>query len=211
MPRRRLLLAVAALAVAAAVLLAIALASFDGMDDGPPVASIDEARGTYRAVGVGDDAAAVRRIFGQRPFANLDREPAIPTNAQINETGGPAVINLRCKPTGRLREGRPRLAVLRYDEVAFFLCDDRVFAWIVIASDARTARGVSVGDDLEKVPTLYPALHCDEAPSGDLGSYPYCAGAIRSQRGAPRLHVWFGDDPIASITISTTRYGGYEK
>jgi hypothetical protein len=179
-------------------------------DDEAAVASIDETRGTYRSAGVADDAATVRLVFGRRAFAKPHREPITPLNAPIGKSGLPTVVSPPCKPTAELRRGRPRLALLRYDDVSFLFCDGRAFAWMVIADDARTSQGLGVGDDLDDVEDLYPAFTCAEAPSGDFRRYPYCAGAIAAQGGLPRLHVWFGEDPVASITISTTAYDGYE-
>jgi hypothetical protein len=196
---------------AVAVVLAITLAASSRQDDGELVTSIDEERGTYHGVGVGDEAAAVRRVFGEQSFARLDKEPWGPRNARLGESGGPAVLNPPCKPTHQLRGGRPRLAILRYAEVSFLFCDGSVFALMVMAETARTSRGLGVGDDLDEARTVYPSLKCAEAPSGDIGHYPYCAGAISSRQTRPGLHVWFGENPIASITISTTRYDGYER
>jgi hypothetical protein len=210
MLRRRLVIAPVGVVFALAVLLAIWRVAFDEEPDGQAVASIDEAAGTYHGVGIGDGAAAVRRVLGPRPFARPDKEPITPTEAELGASGVPAVMDHPCKPPAGRGE-RPRLAVMRYEEVSFLFCDGRVFAWMVVAADARTSRGLSLGDDLEKARTLYPGLTCAEAPSGDFRRYPYCAGTIDSRGGRPRLHAWFGEDPVASITISTSAYDGYEK
>jgi hypothetical protein len=210
--RRRLVLSLVGVAFAVTALLAVMFATVIRQDESPEVVrSIDVIRGTYHGVGIGDDPAAVRRVFGPRLFARMDKEPYIPTNANFAEVGGPAVLNHPCKPPRQLRGGRPRLTVLRYEEVSFLFCDGRAFALMVIARDASTWRGLRIGDDLDKALTLYAGLTCADAPSGDFGEYPYCAGSIASPRSAPPLHVWFGEDPIASITISTTGYDGYER
>jgi hypothetical protein len=209
--RRRLVVALVGVVFAATVLLAITFAAFRQEGNGEDVASIDEVRGTYHGVGIGDDAVAVRRVFGERHFARPDKEPYIPTSAHLGRTGGPAVLSPPCKPTRQVRGGRTRLALLRYEKVSFLLCDGSVFAVMVIGSDARTLRGLSVGDDLDRAGMLYASLTCAEARSGDIDHYPYCAGPLSSPRGSSPLHVWFGEDPVASITLSTTRYDGYEK
>ena len=196
---------------AAGVLLAISLVALDRRDeDEEAVASIDESRGRYRGVGIGDDAGAVRRVFGQRPFAAMD-EPLTPTNADFVDVGGPTVVSPPCKPTTPRLGGRSRHTLLRYDDASFLFCDGTVFALMVTASDARTTSGLGVGDEREKAQSLYADLTCGEAPSGDVGHYPYCAGVTASTRSGQRLHVWFGEDPVASITVSTTRYDGYER
>jgi len=81
-------------------------------------------------------------------------------------------------------------------------CDGRVFAFMVIERGARTQAGLAIGDELEAAQSLYPRLTCGRATSGDIGHYPYCIGAMR-----PRRSFWLGQDPIASITFSTTRFG----
>jgi hypothetical protein len=211
MRRRRPLLGLVGVISAAGVLLAISLVALDLRDEHKEaVASIDELRATYHGVGIGDDARAVRRVFGQRPFAGMD-EPLTPTKADFVDVGGPTVVSPPCKPTTRRAGGRSRLTLLRYDDASFLFCDGTVFALMVTASDARTTSGLGVGDELEKARRLYADLKCGEAPSGDIGHYPYCAGVIASTRSGPRLHVWFGEDPLASITVSTTRYDGYDR
>jgi hypothetical protein len=211
MRHRRLVLGVVGVVSAVSVLLAISLAALDGRDeDGDAVASIDDVRGTYQGVGVGDDAASVRRVFGQSPFAAMD-EPLTPTNADFVDVGGPTVVSPPCKPATRRPGGRSRIALLRYDDASFLFCNGTVFALMVTASDARTTSGLGVGDELEKAQSLYADLTCGEAPSGDAGHYSYCAGVTASTRSGERLHVWFGEDPVASITVSTTRYDGYER
>jgi hypothetical protein len=203
MSRRRLGLVVGVLTAAVLTVAALIVSADDERAAG--VATIDEARGTYRGVGVGDDAATVRRVFGARSFARLNEEPISPTKADFAEIGGPG-IDLPCQ-VGEVR-GVVHFAVLRYEEVSFLLCDDRVFAWIAITADARTSRGLSLGDDLDKAEELYPGVTCGDAPSGDFGSYPYCAGPITSSQAGPRVHAWFGEDPIATITISTSGFDG---
>ena len=203
MSRRRLVLGLS-IASLGAVLIALAVV-VSGREDEEPLATINEGSGTYRGIGVGDDVAAVRRVFGSRPFAKVAKEPIAPTKTAFAEAGGPA-IDPPC-PIGEVR-GVQRFAMLRYEQVSFLLCDGRVFAWMVVAGDARTSRGVGVGDDLERAEAACARVTCGDAPSGDFGSYPYCAGVIASQPGRRRLYTWFGEDPIASITISTSAFDG---
>lgn len=168
----------------------------------PSPTSIDEERGTYRGVGIGDRPAAIFRVFGRKPLSGTD-EPVSPLKDDFVDIGGATVISTpkRCK--GRA-PGPSGVATLRYDHVSFLLCDERVTGLIVAVQNARTLRGVAVGDDLSKVQRAYPRLACGKAPygeglSGEQPSYPYCGGKLRERRW-----IWFGRDPIRSITISTS-------
>ena len=172
-------------------------------DTRPGAVVIDENLGTYRGVGIGATPAAVRRALGPKPFARPWTEPLSPTRAgSYAETGGPNVLRPPCRPTTPRRGGPPRLRVLRYPQVSFVFCDGRVFAVMVIERHARTRAGLGIGDELEDARMMYPDVRCGEAASGDVGRYPFCVARLR-----PRRSLWFGQDPIASITISTTRFG----
>jgi len=144
---------------------------------------IDEVRGTYRGVGIGDTTAVVRRVFGEQRLSGLD-EPISPRKEDFVDIGGPTVIKLSC-PTK-----------LRYEHVSFFVCDGRVYGFIVAQSGARTRRGVTIGDEHPKVRARYPQLTCGEAPF-EGGSYLYCGGRIGKRRW-----LWFGHDPVRSITVA---------
>ncbi len=170
-------------------------------DASPGVVLIDENRGTYRGVGIGASPEDVREALGNIPFAEPN-EPLSPEAAEsFHEIGGPTVLAPPCRPTRR-PGGRSRLQLLRYPDVSFAFCDRRVFALVVIDRRARTRAGLRIGDGLEDARVLYPALRCGEAPSGDIRRYPFCVGRLR-----PRRSLWFGQDPIASITVSTTPFG----
>lgn len=160
---------------------------------------IDETLGKYRGVGIGDSAADVRRVFGAREFADVSREPMMPLDADFRDDGGPMVIEFPDKPAAE------RQAVLRYADVSFLLFDGKVFAVVVTDDGAATGRGVAIGNELDSVEQLYEKLTCGEAKP-ESGPYPYCAGALGQER-----HIWFGQDPIGSITMATTPFDGYER
>jgi hypothetical protein len=48
---------------------------------------------------------------------------------------------------------------------------------------------------------LYPGLRCHRASPAE-GGYPFCVGRLQ-----PRRSLWYGHDPIGSITISATCFG----
>jgi hypothetical protein len=159
---------------------------------------IDEVRGTYRGVGIGDSPADVRRVFGPSGYADLS-EGLMPVGAHFAEDGGPMVVEL---PE---RLGADRQALLRYEDVSFLFFDGKVFAVLITEDGAATRRGVAIGHDIDSVEDRYQALTCGDAEP-ESGPYPYCAGALKPDR-----HVWFGQNPIGSITMATTPFDGYER
>jgi hypothetical protein len=202
---RRWLLLVLAVLVAAVVVpfVLFAIGDEEPTDEPAPRAArfIDELRGTYRGVGIGDSAAAVRRVLGPRRFSS-NREPMTPLRAgSFAEVGGAIVI----RNPGILNTPRdPEL--LRYGDVSFLLLDDKVFALMITDEGAATQAGVAIGHYLDAAEERYEGLNCEEVEIGDFGeTFPFCAGPLRPQR-----HIWFGEDPIRSITIATTQFDGYE-
>jgi hypothetical protein len=152
-------------------------------------ALVDERVGSYRGVRMGDGAAKVRRRFG--PPGPGDG--IAPLGDRFSEIGGPAVVPA---PTGSHRPPR----VMRYDDVTFILGRKGVYAFLVVEQDARTRRGVAVGDPLLVARAAY-RLRCaavigSELPTGGYERYPSCRGTLRS-----RIRIWFGRDPIRSITL----------
>jgi hypothetical protein len=172
----------------------------DTDDDEPAPRSarmIDEIRGTYRGVGFGDSGAEVRRVFGAQRDAGDG--PLTPLGAgSFTEAGGAMVIR------NPRRMGDPEL--LRYRDVSFLLMDDRVFALMITGAGAATQEGLAIGHDLDAADERYEGLNCEDAEVGNFGeAFPFWAGPLAAQR-----HIWFGQDPIRSITIATTQFDGYE-
>jgi hypothetical protein len=159
-------------------------------------ALIDENRGTYRGVGIGASADAVRRVMGAGRFAPKDEPPTPRSARSISAIGAPAALTRACPSTA----ARPR--VLRYRHVSFLFCDNRVSALVVNDRQARTQAGLGIGDRLAQAQRLYPGPRCHRAASGEPGGYPFCVDRLQPQRS-----LWFGHDPIGSITISATCFG----
>jgi hypothetical protein len=77
---------------------------------------------------------------------------------------------------------------------------DRVYALVVTAEGAAVSGGVAVGDPLSDAFTSYRGLRCGRTSGGgEYREWPYCVGAVGARR-----FVWFGEDPIASVTVSET-------
>jgi hypothetical protein len=184
-PARRLALIAAAALIAAVV--SVALWSTRRNDGGTPIL-VDESTGSYRGVVMGDDSSDVRRRLGSfeegpgfAPAGDLPAEVGVPQSIP-----GP---------------GR----ILKYDDVAFLVGPRGVYAFIVTADGAETTRGVQIGDDLDAARRAYD-LHCVDVAGGEslLGGqefYPSCRTTI-----GRRTYVWFGRDPIRSITVLSLRH-----
>ena len=65
---------------------------------------------------------------------------------------------------------------------------------------ARTLAGVGLGDPLDAAEAAYPNIRCDvQNRDGEYVPYPY--GTTKLGDGP---HIWFGQDPIRSITLLAT-------
>lgn len=184
MPR---LLVLVSIVVLVAVVVFGALSATAG-SDGSGATLVDEWTGSYRGVAMGDGESDVRRRFG-------------------SSQGGPGF-----SPAGQLPAdvGVPQSIpgfgqILKYDDVAFLVGARGVYAFIVTAEGAETRRGVQIGDDLDEARRAYRVGCLDvaggESLSGGQGFYPSCRATIGG-----RNRVWFGRDPIRSITVLSLRH-----
>ena len=97
-----------------------------------------------------------------------------------------------------------RLLGLRYPDVSVYFIKRRVVAFMVTSPGARTRGKVGIGTPLVRAKRLYPELRCGSAGATEpFGGFPACTGRIRGGR-----YIWFGDDPIENITISTRAFSG---
>ena len=149
--------------------------------------TIDEQAGAYRGVRFGTTEREVIRVFGQP-----DRSPGFaPSDENPSQVGVPASI-----PASPNRGG-----LLKYKGVGFLgTPESGVYAFIVTQRGATTTRGVAIGDSLDAARSRYK-VRCRDVAGGEslLGGqefYPSCGA--RLGRG---IHIWFGRDPIRSITL----------
>jgi hypothetical protein len=152
---------------------------------------IDERAGSYRGVGLGDPIPAIKRVFGeQRPAG--DYEVMAPFRYPDGGYYGPPVL--------QFGDYEPFGPTLRYYDVVFtFKGAKGLGVFEVVEPGASTRRGVQVGDPLGSITHAYPELHCGTANKDtEYEPYPACAGEID-----PGHFIWFGGDPIKSITMST--------
>jgi hypothetical protein len=183
-----------ALTVVALLLLGLVLPACTGADDeGGRVAAVlvDPMAGSAQGVSLGDTKAQAVARLGPAPPWNGDQSVE-PLKEDWDEIGAPSSMSLA---------GRPD--VLRYDHTTVELENGRVVAVTTAERGATTPAGIGVGDDLDVVRKAYPSLRCWDAPSGGgHGTYPVCSGRLRGNRW-----LWFGRDPIKSISVASRRLG----
>jgi hypothetical protein len=169
--------------------IAVAVLAWRSSSDGKEALTVSAETGV-RGVGFGASEDAVRRVFGE-PAGG---EGYFPEGESY--TGPPGIPS----PDGT----RPR--VLRYEDVAFLLSHRGVFSFMVTAGEAVTPRGIGVGDSLDSARRAYSMDNCGKSTRGEplFGgpppTYRWCRTILED--GA---HVFFGNDPIESITF--TRLG----
>jgi hypothetical protein len=189
------LVRIGALTVFALLLLGLALLAYEdaeGDEDGQvaPVL-VDPAKGTVQGVSLGATKAQAVARLGPAPPWNGDQSVQ-PLKEDWDEIGAPSAMPFPGTPD-----------VLRYDHTTVVLENGRVISVVTAERGATTPGGVGVGDDLDTVREAYPTLRCWDAPSGGgHGTYPVCSGRLSGDRW-----LWFGRDPIKSISLASRRLG----
>lgn len=156
---------------------------------------VDLQRGSFRGVTLGESRRAVRRILGP-PLGEPD-EGFEPVGVDRDSAGFPYTIS---PPRRGGRGSGLSIRSMQYRGVGF-LVERRagVYTVGITAKGAVSRRGVGIGSSREDVMRRYPRLNCGTQNNRPEGiPRPYCAGRIR--RG---IHVWFGQDPVQSIIITT--------
>jgi hypothetical protein len=162
----------------------------DASEEASPPVLVDPVAGVANGVRLGETRAAAVAKLGHAPPWSGD-ESVEPLEEDWDEIGAPSTISLT------------RPDVLRYPHTSVELDKGRVVAIVTAEQNARTPTGVRIGDELEDARRAYPALRCWHAPSGGgHGTYPVCSGRLR-----PGRWLWFGEDPIRSISIASRRLG----
>jgi hypothetical protein len=164
-----------------------------GSDEPERTTLVDELTGSYRGVAMGEMPDEIRHRLGPSAgdsgFSPAGQLPA--------EAGVPQAI-----PTGGSRPD-----ILKYEDVAFLVGARGVYAFIITDETAATTRGVRIGDAMDDARRAYE-LGCIDVAGGEsvLGRqefYPSCRATLDE-----RMRVWFGRDPIRSITVLSLRHLG---
>lgn len=170
-----------------------------GQSGASSVVRVDERKGSVQGVTLGDSVAAVKR---QLP-GGLEADPQTTRNSplvgDVEELGLPWII---APPRGLAASDRTRLLRYRYLSVKFAPPTGAYVIEIAIPG-ARTHAGVSIGDRLDAARGAYPKMRCDvRNRNSEYVAYPYCTTKLED---GP--YIWFGRDPIRSITLSSTPLG----
>ena len=183
--------AVAVAVVAAAVVLGLVVAP--GEDEKRAPVLVDERRGILHGVRFGDSEAEVRELLG----TPTDDAPGVFPEGE-DFTGPPSI------PSPRSDQRPPLMPTpLHYGDTAYLVSPTvGVFSMATLESGARTRVGVGIGDRLERVRERYERVDCGEsvageAPFGETPMYPWCRAIVGDVR------VFFGEDPIESITLTS--------
>lgn len=188
--------------LAAAVLVAVWLQVPGDPSDRPPARykTIDEERGAYGGVRLGDGPERIFERFGPRGLVG-EGDPAWPTALGIeDDVDAPTYV--------------PSIWWYCYVDACFWIDsphrnrkaapsdtpppDSQVHGVMLTSPGASTKRGIEVADPLGDAARAYPELDCRSVPYAEgLGSYGVCSGRIA---GGP--YVWFGGDPVNVVVVS---------
>jgi hypothetical protein len=143
----------------------------------------------FRGVQLGDSRARVIEALGE---PRRSSSSVAPLGKDFEDIGGPPFI----ATPGSTHE------TLRYQDASVLLSDGRAYGFVITHDDAETLEGVGVGDNLGVAKDEYQALDCGIARADEYRTSPYCRGRFGSGRW-----IWFGEDPIRSIVLTTTELG----
>ena len=153
--------------------------------DARSVVPVDEKRGQVEELPLGISDADLRRALGRGKTTG---------GLYPDDVGVPFAT---AAPPGL--EGAPRFR--RYEDRSFLLGPDGAFAIYVWSPDARSARGVAVGDELREVNKRYRSARCFRTGDREFGTAPTCVVRVGKR------YLAFGEDPIKSITLTSVPVG----
>lgn len=160
------------------------------------IVRVDERKGSVQSVRLGDSLSEVKRRLPGGVEADPRTSPTLPLVGELEELGLPGIID----PP---RDGTPieRFGLLRYRQLSItFAPPTGAFVIKIAIPGARTLAGVGVGDPLAAARGAYANMRCDvQNRNSEYVAYPYCTTKLENG-----FYIWFGQDPIRSITLSST-------
>lgn len=160
---------------------------------------VDERKGSVQGVVLGDSVAAVKRQLPGGVEEDAMTAKNVPLGGEVEELGLPWIV---APPRGLAASDRMR--ILRYRHLSItFAPPTSAFLIQIAIPGALTRAGVGIGDRLDAAASAYPNMRCDvRNRNSEYVPYPYCTAKLEN---GP--YIWFGQDPIRSITLSSTPLG----
>jgi hypothetical protein len=155
--------------------------------------------GPLRAGSPGPDVVAWLGAPAKDPYGYNNANPA---GQDDDDIGSPNVSSFPPHSRDHALRYRGVTVLVSYRTTHYRLNASSVYALVITAAGTRTERGVGVGSSLRDVAARYPTLDCGQAGTGEFGYYPYCGERIAKHRW-----LWFGQNPVRSIMLSTEPLG----
>ena len=163
------------------------------------IVRVDERKGSVQGVRLGDSFEAVERQLPGGVEADPYTTPNGPLVGRVEELGLPWIV---APPRGLAPSDRIGLLRYRYLSVNF-APPTGAYVMNIAIPGARTHAGVGLGDALDAARSAYPNMRCGvRNRNSEYTPYPYCTTKL-----VDGPYIWFGRDPIRSITLSSTPLG----
>lgn len=156
-----------------------------------PAGFVDERRGSYRGIAVGDPASAVVAEMGEPASGN--KGISIPQIAFGQEWSGLGTYG--CPGRGKWRSQS-------YREAAFVIVGDRVCVIQVGGNGWRTSGGLEAGDSIDIAKERFGPGECYETGPPEALGYDQWMCEFRTTSG---VKLYFGGDPLNSVTLLSPR------
>jgi len=159
-----------------------------------PSGFIDEGRGSYRGITIGDREAKVRRVLG----TPIDGDSGIfqPRIAFGSTWNGMNSVNCPKKLSGTGSKG------MVYREVVFDITDDRVCAFEVAGGGWKTSRGTTAGDPIEELKAKFGPGECMKFGPPENSDYHQWGCEYFTRSG---VKIYFTGDPVTTVGVGSRR------
>ncbi len=159
-----------------------------------PAGFVDENRGTYRGIAIGDSEATVRRELG-KPIDDDSGvyQPKISWGSTWN-----GVNPVNCpKP---LHGGEWKLMV--YREIVVDVTEGRVCAFEVAGGGWKTSGGIAAGDPIEKLQERFGPGECSKFGPPENSDYHQWSCEYVTPSG---VKLYFAGDPVTTVGVGSQR------
>jgi hypothetical protein len=161
---------------------------------------VDWRAGSFDQIALTIGTPAVETVLGAPARSGQDVS-SVPVGEDYYEIGGPTSFGAPCMKLKAPDE------TLRYQELAVFTCDAKVYGWVTTSERAETSEGVGIGDSRELVKRRYPRADCYVANEGtEYKTFPLCTVRVCEGRA-----LYFGGEPIRSIWLIAQKIEGLDR